>query len=217
MTRLRLAAPAVLVLLAVLAAAALGAVRERSLKDPRKDANSGVLDIAGVRFGAGPDGRLRAVVTMTGRWSNSALLAGEAGGPPGSVCVRLWTKADASAAPPDHLACATAQAPATTPATGTTTAPAPAPEATLRGELLTEVEGREPRLSAHRVAVTRPTRRTITIRFSQSAIGKPNELRFVVEATRGGCPRTTCTDRAPRAGRSALLRLREPTTAKTGA
>lgn len=198
-----------LALAALVAAVAAGAARERRLVDARKDANSGPLDIVGLRFGAGGDGRLRAVVTMAGAWENGELLAA-GGGPPGSVCLRLYTGADPAAGPPDYLACATARAAAastaqaTTP-TATTQAPRPA---TLRGELLVERPGELPAPTGAIVAVSRPSKRSITLRFSRSAIGRPASVRFVAEATRAGCPRTSCSDRLPNAPRTALLRLR---------
>ncbi len=211
MSPLRRALVLALAALAGLTAAALAA--ERRLTDHRKDANSGVLDIAGVRFGTGPDGRLRAIVTMAGTWHNSDLLAGASGGPPGSICLRLWTKADPTAEPPDRLVCATAQATATAGAaqatTTTTTTPARAPEPGLRAEVLTESAGGSLVATKARATATRPTRRSVTLRFSQGAIGRPATVRFVVEATRAGCPRTSCTDRAPEAPRTALLRLRK--------
>jgi hypothetical protein len=235
LTRLRRATPVALALVALLAAVAYGAVRERRLVDAKKDAHSGVLDIAGVRFGVGEDGRLRAIVTMAGAWADGELLAA-GGGPPGSVCVRLYTKADPEAEAPDYLACATAEPAAadtaqveappsgttttpaattttTTPTTTTTTGTTPTattdvpPPATLRGQLLTQAGGGLPKPVKGTVAVSRPTKRSITLRFSQSAIGRPATVRFVVEATRAGCPRISCTDRAPAAPRAALLRL----------
>lgn len=199
----------------LVAAVAVGAARERRLVDARKDANSGLLDIVGLRFGAGGDGRLRAVVTMAGAWENGELLAA-GGGPPGSVCLRLYTEADPGARPPDYLACATARAVAASTAQATTTTTAPAPTATtqaprpatLRGELLVERPGELPVPTGAIVAVSRPSKRSITLRFSRSAIGRPASVRFVAEATRAGCPRTSCSDRLPDSPRTALVRLR---------
>ena len=58
--------------------------------------------------------------------------------------------------------------------------------------------------------VTRPSRRTIHLRFARSAIGRPAELGFAAEAiTRGeGCPRATgCVDLGPDAPDVRTLRL----------
>jgi hypothetical protein len=205
LSRLHRAIPVALALAAVLAAGALAQdpPRETRIVDGKKDANSGVFDIAGVRFGVGGDGRLRAIVTMAGEWENAALLAGEAGGPPGSVCLRLFTKADPTAAPPDHLLCVTAGVAEGGGGTGET-------GATLRGELLRQEPGEEPTSVKATIAVSRPTKRSVTIRVAQTAVGRPARIRFVVEATRAGCPRTSCTDRAPDAPRTATLRLRAP-------
>jgi hypothetical protein len=176
-------------LAALVAAAALGAsstAPEVKLTDAKADANSGVLDIVGVRFGRGSDGRLRAIVTMAGAWESKALLASK-GGNPGSVCLRIYATADPAAAPPDHLVCATVAADGTT----------------LRGEVLTEKAGALPQPTGAKAAVSRPTARSVTLRFSRTSVEAPKGLRFVAEASRPDCPRLSCTDRAPDAPKAA--------------
>lgn len=174
----------------LLATAALGATStggaEVKLTDAKADAHSGLLDIVGVRFGRGSDGRLRGIVTMADAWDSTALLATK-GGNPGSVCLRIYTKADPSAAAPDFLVCATVAADGST----------------LSGQVLTEKAGALPQPTSATVAVSRPTTRSITLRFSKTSIGNPATIHFVAEATRPNCPRVSCTDRAPDAPKTA--------------
>ncbi|HZO36879.1 MAG TPA: hypothetical protein VFB41_08385 [Solirubrobacteraceae bacterium] len=145
----------------------------------------GALDVAAVRFGLGEDQRLRAIVTMAAPWESKALLAGD-DRVPGSVCLRLYTKADPAAAAPDYLVCATVAADG----------------ASMRGEVLRERGHTLPKLIG-KATVTRPTQRSITIRFARSAIGSPKSLRFGVEATKPGCSSATCVDSVPDAPKTA--------------
>jgi len=180
-------------LVALLGASALAATTSTEVKltDEKADAQVGALDIVGVRFGRSPDGRLRGIVTMADAWETSALKAPDAGGTPGSVCLRLYTKADPASNVSDYLACATVAADGTT----------------LRGELLTEKAGDLPQPAKGTVSVSRPTERSITLRFAQSAIAKPASVAFVAEATRPGCVRISCVDRAPEAPKAGTLKL----------
>ena len=73
---------------------------------------------------------------------------------------------------------------------------------------MAERPGELPTPTGAKATASRPTRRSITLRFAQGAIGRPDRVRFVAESTRAGCPRTSCTDRVPDAPRTALLRLR---------
>ena len=56
--------------------------------------------------------------------------------------------------------------------------------------------------------MSRTSRRTVTLRFAQSAVGRPARIRFAGETTRPGCVRTSCIDTAPDAPRTATLVLR---------
>jgi hypothetical protein len=45
------------------------------------------------------------------------------------------------------------------------------------------------------------------VRFSQTVVGRPKTIRFAGEATKPGCPRTSCVDTAPDAPKTATLKL----------
>jgi hypothetical protein len=80
-----------------------------------------------------------------------------------------------------------------------------------RGRRLQGTVWREGEEGLERVAdaeVTRSSARTVTIRFAQSSVGRPDRIRFAGEATRPGCPRTSCIDTAPDAPGTARLALR---------
>jgi hypothetical protein len=59
-----------------------------------------------------------------------------------------------------------------------------------------------------RATLARSSDRTVVARFSQSAIGRPAEVRFAAEATAPGCARPACVDTAPNAPAVATLELR---------
>jgi hypothetical protein len=69
------------------------------VKDP-KDAGAGASDLTRVQLGFTNDRRLRAALTTATAWVAKDLLAKE--GPPGSLCLRLWTVTKPGAAPPDY-------------------------------------------------------------------------------------------------------------------
>jgi hypothetical protein len=147
------------------------------------------LDLTRVSVARSSDGRLRASMTLAGEWDAEQMVA--AGGPPGSVCLKLWTTSAAPDAPPDLLVCATADK-----------------DGELRGSVLKERANKLP----ERVAgadVSRPSARTVTLRFSQTAIGRPEKLTFAAETTRAGCPRVSCIDTAPDAPKTLELVLRK--------
>lgn len=178
-----------------LIAAALGAAALAAPGDPVAvtdgDDVAGKLDLRRVALAVGSDQRLRATLTMADAWAPADLLA--ASGPPGSVCLRLWTTGRApSVTPPDHLVCVTV---------------GPDGE-TLTGSVMRERDDRPPRHVAA-AQVARPSDRTVILRFGQSAIGKPARLRFAAETTEAGCARPTrCTDTAPDAPRSKGFQVR---------
>jgi hypothetical protein len=158
--------------------------------DPAGDAG-GPLDVRRVTMVRATKDRLRAEIAMQDAWSANELRGGTRG--PGSICVRLWTRRDASAEPPDWLVCAM---------------PARSGDA-LVGRVLRETEDGLPRRVA-RATVTRPTDRTVHLRFTERAIRRPRRLRFSAEAvSRGtGCARRLgCRDLAPRAPRTVALAL----------
>jgi hypothetical protein len=152
----------------------------------------GALDIVRVAMERGEDGRLRGEITMADEWATSDLRA--AAGPQGSLCFTLHVAREPGADPPDHLVCAT---------------PPPSGDE-LVGRVMRDRANGRPRTAAGAVA-TRPTTRTLYLRFSQSAVGMPAFLRFSAEAvTRAArCPRPLgCRDTAPDAPRTTGLTLR---------
>jgi hypothetical protein len=172
---------------ALIAAAAIAATPagDVALTDAEGDVAANALDAVAARFGIGADGRLRAVVTMAAAWDSSALLA-SGGKAPGSICVRLYSKADPTAAAPERLACATVAADGKA----------------LRGELLREHAHALPTVIGA-ATVTRPTQRSITIRFARSSIGAAKTVRFAVDVRRPGCVRSSCVDSVPDAPKTA--------------
>ena len=157
---------------------------------------SGGFDLTRVQLGRAADGRLRAALTLAAPWRMRDLPADD--GPPGSLCVRMWTAkpaagADATKATgsfPDRLLCVTADARGRH----------------LRGDVLAERGGTLQRVATATLA--RSSDRTVVARFSQTAIGRPASVRFAGEATPPGCPRIECTDTAPNAPAVATLTLR---------
>jgi hypothetical protein len=147
----------------------------------------GGLDLTRIQLERAPDGRLRAALTLAAPWRMSDLPAEE--GPPGSLCLRLWTQAQPPASFPDFLLCVTADARARH----------------MRGSILAERGGVLQRVASARLA--RSSTRTVVARFSQSAIGRPAEVRFAAEATSPGCTRPACVDTAPNAPATATLTL----------
>jgi hypothetical protein len=156
------------------------------VRDPL-DAPGG-LDLTRVQLGRAPDGRLRAALTLGAPWRMRDLPADD--GPPGSLCLRLWTASDPPATFPDRLLCVTADARARH----------------MRGTILVERDGVLERIA--RASLARSSERTLVARFSQSAIGRPARVRFAAEATAPGCGRPACVDTAPNAPTVATLVLR---------
>jgi hypothetical protein len=56
--------------------------------------------------------------------------------------------------------------------------------------------------------VGRTSDRTMTLRFSQTVVGRPKTIDFIAEATKPGCMRVSCVDTAPEAPKTATFRLR---------
>ena len=181
-----------LVLAGVLAAPA-AAQTPSFQKDPATDGR-GKLDIVRVALGTRPDGRLRGEVTMEKGWTTADLREGP--GPSGSICLQFYTERVPGEEPPDWLVCAT---------------PAPEGEA-LRGRVLRDRANGLPRQVAV-ATVTRPTARTVYLRFARTAIDRPTTIRFAGEAvTRAAkCPRPLgCRDTAPDAPGTRKATLRSP-------
>jgi len=158
------------------------------VKDPA-DARSDAPDLTRAQMGMTSDGRIRVALTLAKGWVARDLIASS--GPPGSLCVRMWTVSKPGAAPPDYLACITARADAET----------------THGSVIKTI----PNEASQKVAIAivgRTSDRTVTIRFSQSAVGRPKTIRFAAEATKPGCARVSCVDTAPDAPKTATFRVR---------
>ena len=158
------------------------------VRDPVDTA--GGLDLTRVKLARAADGRLRAALTLGAPWRTRDLPADA--GPPGSICLRLWTGAEPRPGTfPDDLVCVTADADGRH----------------MTGAVMVERDGELRRVGAA-VAIARSSTRTVILRFSQSAIGRPDAVRFAAEATAPGCPRPACVDTAPDAPTVATLTLR---------
>ena len=157
-----------------------------AVRDPVDTA--GGFDLTRVQLGRAPDGRLRAALTLAAPWRMRDLPADD--GPPGSLCLRMWTVTRRPGTFPDHLLCVTADKGGRH----------------MRGELLAERDGALQRVAT--VALARTSLRTVVARFRQSAIGRPASIRFAAEATPPGCAGPACVDTAPNAPGLATLTLR---------
>jgi hypothetical protein len=171
--------------------AATPAPKTVAVRDATGDARGdNAPDIVRTSLGRGSDGRLRATITLAGQLQLSDLLAED--GPPGSVCLRLWTGSHRpSSTVPDYLVCATVAS----------------DNDALKASVLEEREGQLPAAAAS-ASASKPSARTVVVRFGQSAIGRPSAVRFGVEARPAGCNRVDCVDTAPDAPKSARLAIR---------
>ena len=158
------------------------------VKDP-KDAVAGAPDLTRAQLGLASDRRVRVALTLAAPWQPKDLLAHE--GPPGSLCVRLWTVTKPGATPPDYLVCATTRVDGET----------------MRGTVFKTQAG-EQLAKAGPAIVGRTSDRTMTLRFSQTLVGRPKTIEFIAEATKPGCTRVSCVDTAPEAPKTATFRVR---------
>jgi hypothetical protein len=153
-----------------------------------RDGDRNGLDLTRVQLARAADGRLRAALTLAAPWRTRDLPARE--GPPGSLCLRLWSRSEPVVSAPDHLVCITSDARGRD----------------LRGSVLQEADGELRRIAGATLA--RTSGRTVTMRFAQSAVGRPASLRFSAEVTSPGCDRPACVDVAPDPPVVSTLRLR---------
>jgi hypothetical protein len=191
----RALAPLVLLVLVATAAVAVAATTPSTKPvtkvDAAGDVNDSPLDLTRFTLQRAADGRLRATLTVAATWDGKDLLSDT--GPPGSLCVKLWTTTVPPDTTPDELICVTAQK-----------------DGTLRSSILRQRANKLPARTGSAV-LSRPNDRSVTLRFSQTAIGKPATLYAVGETTRPGCPRGSCIDLAPDAPDTLSLKLRTPT------
>jgi hypothetical protein len=183
-------AGAALGVLAVAATAATAATapKPQVAKDAKGDVKS-ALDLTRVAVARGSDGRLRASLTLAAAWEGKDLLADS--GRPGSLCLKAWTTTAPPDTTPDYLVCVSAD-----------------DRGELRGSILKARANKLPERTGG-ADVSRPSARTVTLRFSQTAIGRPTTLYVAAEATRPGCTRATCIDLAPDAPGTLTLKLQE--------
>ena len=184
-----------LLVLALLVAAPLALAAGRPSAFVREEAGDvdGGLDIVRAALALGADGRLRGEITMSAAW-DAAAMRGSGDGPPASACLRIYTRRDPTADVADHLVCA-----------------APAAEGDrFTARVLRERRNAPPRRVAVATA-SRPTGRTVYLRFARTAIGNPDRLRFAAEVTVPGpncSPSVGCRDAAPDAPKTVRLTLR---------
>jgi len=173
------------------AAVAATAPQPVAAPDPKGDVRS-TLDLTRLSFERASDGRLRAAITLAAEWGADTLVARS--GPPGSICLKLWTVSQPPDAPPDYLVCVTTDK-----------------KGDLRGSVLKERANKLPeRVGSADVA--RPSGRSVTLRFSQTAVGRPARVAVGAESTRPGCTRGSCIDTAPDAPNALPLTLRKAET-----
>ena len=187
-------ATAALALAAVAAAAPMAADAQVEAIEPtfqldaKKDVR-GPLDVVRVAMSTRTDGSLRGELTMRKAWDTADV------GPRGSLCLKLYVKADPGSDIPEYLVCATP----------------PKQGDALVGRVLRNKANGMPR-NVGEAAIARPSARTIYFAFDAAAIGRPAKLKFAGESVWRGskkCPQTTgCADLAPNAPDARDFRLR---------
>jgi hypothetical protein len=158
------------------AAAAVGQIQPTFQLDRKKDVR-GPLDIVRVAMSTLEDGTLRGELTMRRRWQTADV------GARGSLCLKLYVKAEPGAQGPEYLVCAT---------------PARTGDA-LVGKVMRNRSNGLPRDLGDAV-IARPTRRTIYFSFDPALIRSPQKLHFAGETIWRGemCPHAAgCADVAP--------------------
>jgi hypothetical protein len=158
--------------------------------DPKTDV-TGALDLQRASLSLAADGRLRAVVTLAAKIEPATMLARS--GPPGSVCMKIWTAQDAdpAAGRADRLVCVTART-----------------KDELRATVLSQTApGLPVRVDSASVRLNR-SGRSLVMRIAQTSLGRPELIRFAIESTRPGCVRVSCIDEAPDKGAVRRFRLR---------
>jgi hypothetical protein len=181
---------AAVVPLAVAVALAATPSKPFVISDPPSDV-TGPLDIQRAGLARASDGRLRAVVTFAAKVTPKDLLAKT--GPPGSVCLRIWTDGDAdpAATRPDRLVCVTA-----------------GKDEKLRAGVYEQPDSATLRRAAAATVTANASGRSFVVKVSQSALGRPQVIRLGFESTRPGCDRVSCIDNVPDAGATRRFRLR---------
>ena len=117
-------------------------------------------------------------------------------GPPGSVCINIWTRRTPWEASPNYEVCVSSNRD--------------------RDKLLASVSRLGPRGGVRRAgnaAAQTTSRRRLVIRFDPDLIRRPSAYRWSVQAMtfERGCTRRGCQDTAPRRGRTVRTVLGAPT------
>lgn len=177
--------------LAVMASSVLAAPSKAIVVRDAKGDVEGRLDIQRLQVSLGADERLRVVATFAGKVSAADMLARS--GPPGSVCLRVWTATDADprSTRPDRLVCVTART-----------------KRTLRATVLRQDGAGLPRRIGPATIAASKTSRSFIISLAQSDLGRPSRIRYALDSTRPGCDRTSCIDTVPGAPATRRFRLR---------
>ena len=177
--------------LSSIGAVALAAPSKPALVPDAKGDVAGKLDIQGLRLSVGTDGRLRAVVTFAGKVTAVDMLASD--GPPGSVCLRVWTARDADprSASADRLVCVTART-----------------KDDLRATVLRQEGPRLPQRIGSAAVTASKSDRSFIICIAPGDLGGPARIHYALESTRPGCERTSCIDTVPAAPATRRFRLR---------
>ncbi len=186
----------VVLLALALAVPTVAVAAERPSAFAREEAGDvdGGLDLVRAALAVGADGRLRAELTMSAAWT-AVSLRGSGEGPPASACMRLYTKRDPTADVPDYLVCAFPSA------TG---------EKGYTARVMRERRNAPPKKVAA-ATPSRPTTRTLYLRFRPKAIGDPARVRFAAETTVPApqCSSSQgCRDIVPNGSKTVVLRLR---------
>jgi len=116
-------------------------------------------------------------------------------GPPGSVCVNIWTRRKPWEASPNFDVCVT-----------------PNREATDLQASVSKLGARGSVRKRGPASAELTSKRRLVVRFDPDLIRRPNHYRWSVEATTfaRGCTTRGCKDFAPRRGRSVRTEIGEP-------
>jgi len=160
------------------------------LQDAKGDV-AGKLDLQRAKLSVDSHKHLRVAVTFAGTVTPSDMLA--ASGPPGSVCMRIWTATDADPASqrPDRLACVTARS-----------------KTKLRARVFKQDGPGLPKRVATATVSRSKSNRSLVILITPKSLGDPRRVRIGVESTAAGCDRPTCIDTVPAAPATRRFRLR---------
>jgi hypothetical protein len=190
--------PALLTLAALLAASGLAAAQGGVDSVSDGDDSASRADIAAARATHDrSNDRLAHVIRFHGRVSPGTFRNAIAEhGPPGSVCVNIWTGRTPGDASPNFEVCVSGNR--------------------KRDHLIASVSKLGPRGGVKQVgnaSAQLTSRRRLVVRFDPDLIRRPAAYRWSVQSTtfERGCPSRGCQDVAPRRGRTVRTELGTPT------